>query len=113
MAAMANPVPFVKGDRVRMTEEYKALMRGKCGESGKHVGPFDPGDDKDDPGGDCWGCSTAHVEEFGDCVGTVVGLTDYNNAGEPRDHNKVGPEIDVKWTQSLRYAYDPKFLERA
>jgi hypothetical protein len=101
------------GDKVRMTEAYKAAARGKCGEAGKHVGPFDPGEG-DDPGGDCWGCSTAHVEEFGDCVGTVQGPTDYNNDGEPRDPAKVGPEVDVRWQPSnLRYAYDPKHLERA
>jgi len=112
---MSDPATFVKGDRVRMTKEYMALARGKCGESGKHVGPFDPGDKKvADPGGDCWGCSTAHVEEFEGCVGIVDGPTDYNNMGETHDPDKVGPEIDVRWQPSnLRYAYDPKYLEKA
>ena len=104
-------IPFAVGDRVRMTEEYKTLARGKCGDSGKHVGPFDPGGGKDDPGGDCWGCSTAHIEEFGDSVGIVDGLTDYNNMGE-RDPGKIGPEVDIRWQpNNLRYAYDPKHLK--
>lgn len=71
---------------------------------GIHKGPFDEGD--------CWGCSTAHVEEFGQCIGVVEGLTDYNNSNEPHDPNKVGPEYDVRWQPSnLRYGYQPEHLE--
>jgi hypothetical protein len=53
-----------------------------------------------------------HVEEFGDCIGIVIGPTDYNNC-KPDDPNydpaKVGPEVDVRWQPSnLRYAYNPE-----
>jgi len=99
-----------KGDRVRMSDSLKARLRGKCGEAGRHLGPFDPDDVHD-----CWGCSSAHVEEFGDCVGIVQGLMDYNNC-EPTDAaydpSKTGPEVDVRWQPSnLRYAYHPSDLE--
>ncbi len=48
--------------------------------------------------------SHAHVREFGDCTGVVLGLTDYKT--------QQGPEVDVRWFPSgLRYAYDPKYLE--
>jgi hypothetical protein len=57
----------------------------------------------------------AHVVEFGECVGVVECLTDYNNCkpGEPGyDVAKVGPEVDVRWQPSnLRYGYDTKALE--
>ena len=58
--------------------------------------------------------SAAHVREFGNCVGIVVGKVDYNNCPttNPRwDPKKVGPEIDVRWLPSnLRYAYKPDDL---
>lgn len=60
------------------------------------------------------GCR-AHVTEFGDCIGIVEGLTDYNNCkpGEPGyDIRKVGPEVDVRWQPSgLRYSYRPDLLK--
>lgn len=103
-----------RGARVRMTEAFKAELRGKCGKAGKHLGPFDPGNGGDDPGGDCWGCSSEHVEEFGDSVGTVLGLADYNNC-EPDDPGydatKVGPEVTVLYDDNLRYHYNPDSLE--
>jgi len=56
--------------------------------------------------------SAAHVDEFGDCIGIVEGLLDYNNAGEPRDPAKIGPEVDVRWQPSaLRYGYHPEHLQ--
>lgn len=94
-----------------MTERLKASLRGKCGEAGRHLGPFDPVDAHA-----CWGCSTAHVEEFGDCVGIVQGPTDYNQCAPTDagyDPAKIGPEVDVRWQPSnLRYAYHPSELER-
>lgn len=68
-------LPF--GSRIRMSEEFKlALRNNNCSE---------------------------HVEEFGDCLGVVIGLTDYGT--------HQGPEVDVRWQPSgLRYAYHPKFL---
>lgn len=97
-----------RGAKVRMTEELKKVMRGKCGEAGKHVGPFSQ-DDGEEP--DCYGCSSEHIAEFEDSVGIVQGFADYNNQGEVRDESKVGPEVDVRWQpDNLRYAYDPKYL---
>ncbi|MCC6333517.1 MAG: hypothetical protein IT380_05980 [Myxococcales bacterium] len=103
-------VLMTKGDRVRMSDSLKTRLRGKCGEAGRHLGPFDPGDAHE-----CWGCSSAHVEEFGDGVGIVQGLTDYNDC-EPTDSaydpSKTGPEVDVRWQPSnLRYAYRLSDLE--
>lgn len=89
---------IVPGTRVRMSEELKRLLRGRCGEAGAHVGPFD------DVDGDCFGCSSAHVDEFGDCVGIVQGkmFPDVDDA----------PEVNVIWMPSrLRYGYDPKALD--
>lgn len=100
------------GTKVRMSEALKKAFRGKCGEAGKHLGPFDSEDGAEGPDASCYGCSTAHVDEFGDCVGVVIGFTDYNNKGDVRDENKVGPEVDVRWAPSnLRYAYHPDYLE--
>lgn len=48
--------------------------------------------------------SAAHVREFGNCVGVVIGLTDYGT--------RRGPEFDVRWQpSSLRYAYAAEDLE--
>jgi hypothetical protein len=95
-----------------MTEYLKYRLRGECGKSGKHLGPFDPEED----GRECRGCSSAHVDEFGESVGVVQGLTDYNNCkpGDPEyDLDKVGPEWDVRWEpDNLRYAYATGDLER-
>lgn len=47
--------------------------------------------------------SCQHVEEFGKCIGVVIGPA--NLGGKP------GPEVDVKWRPSnLRYAYHPDNL---
>jgi hypothetical protein len=63
--------------RVRMSEELKQGMRNNG--------------------------NGAHIDEFGDYVGIVQGLTDYGS--------KHGPEVDVRWQPSnLRYAYHPKYL---
>lgn len=75
------------------------------------MGPFDKGEvmrigpdgKPENNGGDCFGCSTEHVEEFGNCEGVVLGQTDYGT--------QQGPEVDVRWEPSkLRYAYDPNDL---
>jgi hypothetical protein len=91
------------GTSVRMSEALKARLRGKCGEAGKHLGPFDPGGGTpEDPGGDCWGCAMDHVEEFGACVGIVEG---------PVLLDEGAPEVNVRWKPSnLRYGYDPADL---
>ena len=88
-----------EGDRVRMSETLKARMRGSC-LPGKHVDPFV----EDMPDDGCLHCSTSHVEEFGECVGIVIGSMWPN--GE-------GPEVDVRWQPSnLRYGYNPVDLEK-
>ena len=77
------------GDRVKMTKEFKQKLIVN--------------DSKD------------HVDEFGDCVGVVIGQTDYNNvSSNHRDYdvNKIGPEFDVRWSPTnLRYGYHPDNLE--
>jgi len=99
------------GDRVRMTEEFKAKMRGDC-KPGQHVKEMVEG-----AGDSCFGCSLAHIQEFDDCVGVVEDLLDYNNVkpGDPAyDPNKVGPEFNVRWSPSnLRYGYHPDNLTLA
>jgi len=51
----------------------------------------------------CW-LNPQHVQEFGDCVGTVLGPTDYGTS--------QGPEIDVRWHPSdCRFAYTAADLE--
>jgi len=59
--------------------------------------------------------SLGHLREFGNCVGVVLGPTDYNNVPKTDptyDKAKVGPEVDVRWEPSnLRYAYDPALLK--
>jgi hypothetical protein len=48
--------------------------------------------------------SHEHVEEFGDCVGVVIGPVDYGDGA-------IYPEVDVRWQPSnLKYAYDAKYL---
>ncbi len=99
---MSNAI--TSGSVVKMSENLKRKFRGKCGEAGEHLGPFDPGGGTlEDPGGDCWGCSTQHVDEFGDCVG-IVGESYFPN--DPDDKH-----LEVKWQPSgLRYGYDPADL---
>lgn len=80
-------------DKVKMSEAFKERLRNNC--KTHHVGPFDP----DDPS-QCWGCSSDHVKEFGECIGVVVGYTNWSDG-------VVGPEVDVKWLpDNLKYAYD-------
>ena len=90
------------GDKVRMTEEFKNILRGKC-KKDDHIGnPNDEfGNPSDRSGKYCFYCSLGHVEEFGECVGTVESLVDYNS-----------PEFNVRWKpKKLRYAYHPNTLE--
>jgi hypothetical protein len=101
-----------------MTEALKSKLQGDC-LPGKHVAPR-PGEpplDPEDVDEGCLHCSTAHIVEFGESVGVVQGLTDYNHCepGTPEyDSAKVGPEVDVRWEpHNLRYAYLPGDLERA
>lgn len=62
-----------------MTEEYKAWMRQ-------------------------FKVNLPHIDEFGDCVGTVEGPVDYGV--------QKGPELNVRWQPSnLRYGYHPDHLE--
>lgn len=92
-----------RGTRVRMSEGLKRAFRGKCGQAGRHLGPFSGDGHPNEPRGDCWGCSTQHVEEFGGCVGIVGGpyFTKVANA----------KEVEVRWQPSgLRYGYDPAGL---
>lgn len=96
------------GDRVRMTEAYKARMREPCT---THV----PGTEATDG---CWRCHPpTHLDELGDCVGIVLGPVDHDNvpSTDPTwNPRAVGPEVDVRWQPSnLRYAYDPTELEPA
>ena len=87
------------GDRVRMTESYKTAMRGTC----KH---------RTDEVETCFKCSSDHIDEFGDSIGVIEGLLDYNNKGETHDPSKVGPEFNVRWLpNNLRYGYHPDDLE--
>lgn len=61
--------------------------------------------------------SGEHVEEFGECVGIIAGLVDYNTCkpGESGyEIEKLGPDWDVRWQPSnLRYGYEEKWLEPA
>lgn len=87
------------GDRVRMTEAFKKQMRGDC-LPGNHA-PQELPPDKDLPDDGCMKCSTDHIEEFGNCVGTVMGQME-----------RGWKEVDVRWEPSnLRYGYDPDNLE--
>lgn len=72
---------FAPGDKVRMTADYKRQLAA----TGSHE----------------------HVEEFGACVGVIVGPADLGE-GPP-----AWPELDVRWQPSnLRYAYHPHNLAR-
>lgn len=72
------------GDKVKMSEDLKnALIENDCKE---------------------------HVDEFGNCIGIVEDLVNYNNDGE-NDPNKIGSEFNVRWMPSkLRYGYSPDDL---
>jgi hypothetical protein len=105
-----NWTSVTPGTKVRMNESLKRELMGKCGEAGKHLGPFTEGE----PGEphSCFGCSWDHVKEFGECTGIVEGPVDYNVAGETFDIKKLGPELNVRWQpDGLRYAYRREDLE--
>lgn len=88
-----------------MSQRLKDAFLRDCAVS--HAGPF-----MDD---ECMGCSTEHVKEFGDCIGIVGNLVDYNNCkpGDRRwDFHKIGPEVEVRWQpDNLVYHYHPDYLE--
>lgn len=70
--------PMLNGIVVRMTEAHKKALRE--------------------------GLSAAHVDEFGDCIGVVLGPVDFGT--------QQGPELDVRWVPSgLKYGYLPEHLE--
>lgn len=82
-----------KGMNVRMSESFKAKLRGNC-KVGKHI------DGQSDE--DCVHCSVIHVNEFGDCVGVVV---------DPVWPGRPDLEWNVRWQPSnLRYCYLEKDL---
>lgn len=72
------------GDKVKMSDNFKkVLIENGCKE---------------------------HIDEFGDCIGIVCDLVNYNNDNE-NDINKIGPEFNVRWQPSnLRYGYLPENL---
>lgn len=84
-----------------MSEALKQRLRRDCA-GGKHVAPFDDGD--------CWGCSSAHVEEFGGgCVGVLDCPTKYDTGFGGVN---CGPEWDVRWfPEMMRFAYALEDLE--
>lgn len=52
-----------------------------------------------------------HTQEFGTCIGVVLGLTDYNNHIDEYDPKKIGPEVDVMWMpDGLVYSYRQHML---
>jgi len=86
------------GTRVKMSETLKRKFIGQCADG--HRGPFEQNHGKHPS---CWGCSTEHVLEFGNCVGIVQG---------PAEPQLNWPEVDVRWQPSnLRYAYLPEDLD--
>ena len=72
------------GDKVKMSEDFKnVLIKNGCKE---------------------------HIDEFGNCIGIVEDLVNYNNDGE-NNPDKIGPEFNVRWLPSkLRYGYSPDDL---
>lgn len=55
--------------------------------------------------------SEEHVDEFGDCIGIVIGYIDYNNDGENDPDKIYYDEFDVRWMPSnLKYGYAAKYL---
>lgn len=80
------------GTKVKMSEQLKSRLRGNC--------QHDP-EKSEEEILFCAYCSLQHVEEFGECIGVVLGNADLG-----------GSEIDVRWEPSgLRYAYLPEDLE--
>lgn len=106
---LAREAAFSVGAPVKMSESFKVRLKGACGKAGKHLGPFDP----DDPTS-CDSCSWPHVDEFGESVGKVAGLCDFNNCApdDPGwDPNKLGPELDIRWQpDNIRFAYGKQEL---
>lgn len=87
-----------KGDRVRMSEELKAMLMGGCTPK-KYKGPIDA-----EFG--CINCSEEHLKEFEDYIGMVGELVECSLS-------QKGPEVNVRWEPSgLRYAYLPEHLVR-
>jgi len=81
---------FKIGDEVRMTNDFKNQMISN---------------------------SPDHIEEFGNSIGVIEGLVDYNNVGPNHPNynpDLLGPELNVRWKTEnggLRYGYDPAELE--
>ncbi len=98
----ADKSQLVPGTKVRMSASLKDKLIGIC----KHSPLFE---------GECLSCSFSHLKEFGDSIGIVDGLIDYNNCNPSDaeyDQAKIGPEVNVRWLPSnLRYGYHPDDLE--
>lgn len=89
-----------RGDKVKMSDDLKRRLRGKC-TSDRHEGLYQGKIDLKMPNKGCMSCSTEHVEEFGSCNGIVGGFT-------YRDTTQF---VDVWWQPSgLKYAYDQRDL---
>lgn len=82
------------GTLVSMSADLKRRLRGDCVDG--HKGKLWSED------AECWNCSSAHVDEFGDCVGIVE---------DPMFAEYPDLEVNVRWLPSrLRYAYLPSDL---
>lgn len=82
--------------KVKMSESLKVKFIGPCGIEHQKW---------DEEGEFCLACSREHIEEFGDCVGIVDSVLDYN--GEVCDG-----WWNVRWEPSnLCYAYEETDLE--
>jgi uncharacterized protein (TIGR02452 family) len=80
------------GSYVTLTEEIKAIMRAPCARRGYH---FEHGTEEF-----CIECSTGHVEEFGNSIGKVLSINEFN-------------EAEVNWLPGkLHYQYNCRFLQR-
>ena len=72
-----------KGDKVRMTQEFKIRMRGECLPE-KHLAPtFLPEEEMPDDG--CTKCSADHIEEFGDLEGIVLDHLEFRRCSVGRN----------------------------
>jgi len=60
------------GDYVKMTKKFKRLMTNPCLDRGHH---FEFSSEED-----CISCSIGHVEEFGNSIGKVLSIDEYNDA---------------------------------
>ena len=87
-----------RGDIVRMNDELKRVLLVNC-VPGRHRDP----NGRFVSEGLCPFCSSAHIREFGDCVGVVQGT-----ASPDTDQY-----VDVRWLPSkLQYAYDIAHLKK-